>query len=159
MAQQAEHTEPLTHTTGAHPLDTLPTISERDVNGVQRDGYTQSTASLRTAQSVGASGASKLIGVRTALGLHAQAPVDEEHDLQEHHQLLWPRIRLALREPFAEFWGVFIMVAFGNGSVAQVLLSEKQNTAPGGDGFGQYQSISWGFVHPSSTTVPLAKRH
>lgn len=58
---------------------------------------------------------------------------------------MWPRIRLALREPFAEFWGVFIMVAFGNASVAQVLLTGGQVTAPGMDGFGQYQSISWGW--------------
>jgi aquaglyceroporin related protein len=49
-----------------------------------------------------------------------------------------------LREPFAEFWGVAIMVMFGNGSVAQVLLSTGQTTAPGGNGFGQYQSINWG---------------
>lgn len=73
------------------------------------------------------------------MGLHAQAPVDKEHDAGEHHELLWPRIRLALREPFAEFWGVFIMVMFGNASVAQVLLSERDTAAPGGMGFGQYQ--------------------
>jgi len=91
------------------------------------------------------SGSSKLIGVRSALGLHAQAPVDKEHDQGLHHELLWPRIRLALREPFAEFWGVFIMVMFGNASVAQVLLSERQATAPGASGFGEYQSISWGW--------------
>lgn len=78
------------------------------------------------------------------MGLHAQAPVDKDHDEGSHHELLWPRIRLALREPFAEFFGVFIMVMFGNGSVAQVLLSEK-TTAPGGMGFGEYQSISWGW--------------
>lgn len=42
--------------------------------------------------------------------------------------------------------GVFVMVMFGNGSVAQVLLSEKDTAAPGGMGFGQYQSISWGSV-------------
>jgi len=36
------------------------------------------------------------------------------------------------------------MVAFGNASVAQVLLS-GDTTAPGGTGFGQYQSINWGW--------------
>lgn len=46
--------------------------------------------------------------------------------------LLWPRIRLILREPFAEFFGVMIMILFGDGSVAQVLLSKDQNSAPGG---------------------------
>jgi len=45
----------------------------------------------------------------------------------------------------AEFFGVMIMVCFGNGSVAQVLLSTGQTSAPGGNGFGDYQSISWGW--------------
>lgn len=44
------------------------------------------------------------------------------------------------------FWGVFIMVMFGDASVAQVLLSTGETTAPGGEGFGSYQSISWGWA-------------
>lgn len=51
---------------------------------------------------------------------------------------------MIFREPFAEFFGVFIMILFGNGSVAQVLLSGGEKTAPGMNGFGSYQSISWG---------------
>ncbi|WPG99998.1 Hypothetical protein R9X50_00282200 [Acrodontium crateriforme] len=82
---------------------------------------------------------------RIALGLHPSAPIIEEHDTAEHAENWWPKFRLMLKEPFAEFFGVFIMVLFGNGSVAQVLLSEGQKTAPGGDGFGAYQSISWGW--------------
>jgi aquaglyceroporin related protein len=70
-------------------------------------------------------------GFRSKIGLHPLAPVDEEHDRAEHQDLLWSRIRLALREPFAEFMGVFILVLFGNGSVAQVQLSAGQKTAPG----------------------------
>lgn len=81
---------------------------------------------------------------RSALGLHPQAPIDEEHDQGPRSELLWSRIRTVLREPFAEFWGVAIMVMFGDGSVAQVLLSTGQTTAPGGMGFGAYQSINWG---------------
>ena len=81
---------------------------------------------------------------RSALGLNPQAPIDEEHDHGARSELLWSRIRTVLREPFAEFWGVAIMVMFGDGSVAQVLLSSGQTTAPGGNGFGQYQSINWG---------------
>jgi aquaglyceroporin related protein len=81
---------------------------------------------------------------RSALGLHPQAPIDEEHDHGPRSELLWSRIRTVLREPFAEFWGVVIMVMFGDGSVAQVLLSTGQTTAPGGMGFGSYQSINWG---------------
>lgn len=37
------------------------------------------------------------------------------------------------------------MVMFGDASVAQVLLSTNQQTAPGGDGYGNYQSINWGW--------------
>ena len=85
--------------------------------------------------------------VRSYVGLKPEAPIDEEHEELEHHQLLWSRIRLALREPFAEFFGTFIMVLFGDGSVAQVLLSASNSTstiAPGMAGYGNYQSISWG---------------
>jgi len=39
----------------------------------------------------------------------------------------------------------FFMVLFGDGSVAQVVLSAGEKSAPGGDGFGQYQSINWGW--------------
>jgi hypothetical protein len=70
-------------------------------------------------------------GLRSKMGLHPLAPIDEDHDYAAHQDLLWSRIRLALREPFAEFMGVFIMVLFGDGSVAQVLLSAGQKTAPG----------------------------
>ena len=86
--------------------------------------------------------------VRSNIGLKPQAPTDNDHDLAtvHRHSLLWPQIRLILREPFAEFFGVVIMVLFGDGSVAQVLLSAGEQTAPGKDGFGAYQSISWGYV-------------
>lgn len=85
--------------------------------------------------------------VRSYIGLKPEAPIDEEHEDLEHHELLWSRIRLALREPFAEFFGTFIMVLFGDGSVAQVLLSagnSMSTIAPGMSGYGNYQSISWG---------------
>jgi len=51
--------------------------------------------------------------------------------------LLWPRIRHQLREPFSEFMGTFILLMFGDGSVAQVVLSNNEK--------GDYQSISWGW--------------
>ena len=75
---------------------------------------------------------STLSRTRTKLGLHAQHPV--KYDDSELHQmdLLWPKIRLILREPFAEFFGVVIMILFGDGSVAQVLLTKDQTSAPGG---------------------------
>lgn len=104
---------------------------------------------------------SRLETTRSRLGLHPTAPIDEEHDRAEHSELLWSNIKIALREPFAEFFGVFIMVLFGDGSVAQVqfilertwpgtdgrqvLLSAGEPSAPGKNGFGDYQSISWGW--------------
>lgn len=92
--------------------------------------------------------ADTMSSVRSYMGLKPEAPIDEEHEHLEHHELLWSRTRLALREPFAEFFGTFIMVLFGDGSVAQVLLSASNTTstiAPGGNGYGSYQSISWGW--------------
>ena len=52
------------------------------------------------------------------------------------HDLTWiSKLRRNIREPAAEFLGVFIMICFGDGSVAQVNLSNKE--------YGEYQSISW----------------
>ena len=82
--------------------------------------------------------------IRRKLGLKEQPPIHENHDEVPQNELLWSRVRITLKEPFAEFFGTFIMVFFGNGSVAQVLLSAGLKTAPGADGYGQYQSISWG---------------
>ncbi|KAI1907526.1 glycerol channel [Ophidiomyces ophidiicola] len=55
----------------------------------------------------------------------------------KNDDVLWCRIRHTLREPFAEFFGVFVLILFGNGSVAQVVLSKGEK--------GDYQSISWGW--------------
>lgn len=81
---------------------------------------------------------------RASLGLHPLAPLWDQHANDERQKLLWSRIRMTLREPFSEFWGVVIMILFGNGSVAQVVLSTGQTAAPGGNGFGSYQSVNWG---------------
>lgn len=84
----------------------------------------------------------------------SQIPIIEPHTRAEHgapidHEvppdsivetgadLLWSRIRRSLREPFSEFFGVFILILFGDGVVAQVVLS--------GGTKGNYQSISWGW--------------
>lgn len=75
---------------------------------------------------------SSLTRSRSIIGLHLDAPIDEEHDQGPASELLWLRIRAVLREPFAEFWGVAIMVMFGDGSVAQVLLSTGQATHQAG---------------------------
>jgi aquaglyceroporin related protein len=118
----------LTSNTSATPLNQAPT---------EHSAHSADVVHHRTS-----AGAQK---TRSALGLHPQAPIDEEHDQGPRAELLWSRIRTVLREPFAEFWGVAIMVMFGDGSVAQVLLSTGQTTAPGGMGFGSYQSINWGY--------------
>ncbi|EME44725.1 hypothetical protein DOTSEDRAFT_152722 [Dothistroma septosporum NZE10] len=83
--------------------------------------------------------------LRSHLGLIPTAPIVEEHDTADHANLWWPKTRAAFKEPLAEFFGVMIMVCFGNGSVAQVLLSGGMKSAPGMDGYGNYQSISWGW--------------
>ena len=49
----------------------------------------------------------------------------------------WWGVRYRFREPLAEFFGTFIVIIFGNGSVAQVVLSQGNA--------GTYQSISWGW--------------
>lgn len=48
---------------------------------------------------------------RSNLGLHPQAPIDPDHDRHQASDLLWSRIRIVLREPFLEFWGVAVMVS------------------------------------------------
>jgi len=57
--------------------------------------------------------------------------------VQQEPDLLWSRVRRVFREPFAEFFGVFILILFGDGVVAQVVLSKGTK--------GDYQSISWGW--------------
>src|ERR1700759_2688083 len=51
--------------------------------------------------------------------------------------LRWSKVRARYQNFFSEFFGVFILILFGNGSVAQVVLSKGEN--------GGYQSISWGW--------------
>lgn len=51
--------------------------------------------------------------------------------------LWWSRIRADCRLAFSEFFGTLVLVLFGNGVVAQVVLSENKK--------GDYQSISWGW--------------
>ena len=61
----------------------------------------------------------------------------EEHKLLRQEQLAWSRARSALSIGFSEFIGVFILILFGDGVVAQVVLSNQTK--------GDYQSISWGW--------------
>ncbi|KAF2163280.1 hypothetical protein M409DRAFT_68571 [Zasmidium cellare ATCC 36951] len=56
---------------------------------------------------------------------------------ESNGSLAWSKIRRYCREPLSEFMGVFILIMFGDGSVAQVVLSNGEK--------GDYQSISWGW--------------
>ncbi|EEH34869.2 aquaporin-7 [Paracoccidioides lutzii Pb01] len=78
--------------------------------------------------------------IRNGSDVHDKSTLDTEtQDMAapQTEKPLWCRIRHKLREPFSEFVGVFIIVLFGDGSVAQVILSHEKK--------GSYQSISWGW--------------
>lgn len=72
----------------------------------------------------------------------AGAPINRsktaELKKESNSALKWSKLRRTLREPFSEFMGVFILIMFGDGVVAQVVLSRGEK--------GDYQSISWGWV-------------
>jgi aquaglyceroporin related protein, other eukaryote len=57
-------------------------------------------------------------------------------ELPSHPELWWSKVRATCQEAFSEFFGVFILILFGDGVVAQVVLSSGTK--------GSYQSISWG---------------
>ena len=121
-----------------HPTSSGSTDFHETIATLPTSEAQQTTTSIQPQKT-----SSNLHNTRGKLGLHPIAPVIEEHDAAEHSDLWWSQVRMSLKEPFAEFFGVFFMVLFGDGSVAQVLLSTGQQTAPGGNGFGDYQSINW----------------
>ena len=63
--------------------------------------------------------------------------IPQDDVVQAAPDLAWSRLRRYLREPLSEFFGTFILVMFGDGVVAQVVLSNGEK--------GDYQSISWGW--------------
>lgn len=56
---------------------------------------------------------SRLETPRAWLGLQPVAPVAGDPEHAEHAHLGWSQVKLTLKEPFAEFWGTFILVLFG----------------------------------------------
>lgn len=57
---------------------------------------------------------SKLETPRKWMGLQPAAPVAEiDPDHVAHVHLGWSQTKLVFKEPFAEFWGTFILVLFG----------------------------------------------
>lgn len=65
------------------------------------------------------------------------APEPEIAPVPAHGDLAWSRFRANYQNFFSELLGVFTLILFGNGSVAQVVLAQGNN--------GSYQSISWGW--------------
>lgn len=57
-------------------------------------------------------------------------------EIESHPELWWSKVRHICQDAFSEFFGVFILILFGDGVVAQVVLSDAVK--------GEYQSISWG---------------
>lgn len=64
-------------------------------------------------------------------------PPETPLDFIQENELLWSKVRRHLQEPFSEFFGTMVMILFGDGVVAQVVLSNGTK--------GDYQSISWGW--------------
>lgn len=71
--------------------------------------------------------------------------ISNENVIQARPDITWSRVRAKLREPLAEFFGVFILIMFGDGVVAQVVLSKGTK--------GNFQSINWGWVCKIITSV------
>ncbi len=67
-----------------------------------------------------------------------------EEDYKHQSNLWWSRMRHHFRDPAAEFFGTFTMIVFGDGSVAQVVLSQNPNLPLSSQNKGGYQSITWG---------------
>jgi len=76
--------------------------------------------------------------------------INQEVESPYTRPLLWFKVREYCRDAFSEFFGTMILILFGDGVVAQVLLSHEQK--------GDYQSISWGWGYdPSSFWYPSFK--
>ncbi|KAL6867121.1 aquaporin-like protein [Trichoderma novae-zelandiae] len=56
----------------------------------------------------------------------------------EERTTTWFKFRKLMREPFSEFFGVMILVLFGDGSIAQVVLGQGAK--------GDWQNINWGWA-------------
>lgn len=143
-SEHTEHSSDNHHNEHVHPLLNAPTY-RTNTSSQKQSNDLKSHKSVEELEHQ-----STLSSIRTNLGLSAEPPIIGSH--QSHNHLTWSSLRYVLREPFAEFFGVFIMVCFGDGSVAQVLLSNAANnsiispaSAAGGMGYGSYQSINWGW--------------
>jgi hypothetical protein len=80
----------------------------------------------------------KVVPTKTSNASHKIMDADFGHASgQEMDRIpVWVRFRKYMRDPFAEFMGVLTLIIFGDGVVAQVVLSKGTR--------GDYQSINWG---------------
>jgi hypothetical protein len=78
--------------------------------------------------------------LRERVGLPEDLHIRPEHE--STNRFSWPSFRVIFREPFAEFFSTMVMVMFGNGSIAQVLLGGGEISTLGKNGYGSYQSIN-----------------
>ncbi|KAJ3529813.1 hypothetical protein NM688_g7800 [Phlebia brevispora] len=78
---------------------------------------------------------------------HVEEPPDEQIFLDNEYYTrypnAWSRIREAIREPMAEFFGVFIMIAVGAGVDCQAVTSANKNVAATPKGDWMSISIGW----------------
>lgn len=82
--------------------------------------------------------------VEKAVAVHKCDMSEATHDepsadmaIREQDTLAWSRIREYCQDGFSEFLGTMVLILFGDGVVAQVVLSKGTK--------GDYQSISWGW--------------
>lgn len=71
---------------------------------------------------------STLQSPRAWMGLQPMATLDEELDQAGHNHLFWPKVKIALKEPIAEFWGTFILVLFGTHCQCAMALAVTNNS-------------------------------
>lgn len=68
---------------------------------------------------------------------HSDHPPAQLPPVHEKEELAWSKVRTLWQDAFSEFLGTMTLILFGDGVVAQVVLSKNVK--------GEYQSISWGW--------------
>lgn len=103
--------------------------------GVTIEAMSNAHQEIGTSLSQDSGCTSLYLGSKDEASLHDLTPVVD--DQPTHPPRLWWKLRAYGRDAFSEFFGTMILILFGDGVVAQVLLSHGQK--------GDYQSISWGW--------------
>jgi hypothetical protein len=93
----------------------------------------------------------KVSGPRAWLGLKPEVDMPEDLDHAEHNHFFWSKVKLAMKEPFAEFWGTFILVLFGMSIPPSSFPSTPSLTSP------QVMPQSRRRSSPPTTVLPRAR--